>query len=237
MSAAEKIIESTIAHRPSLDNLSIRAKSVLLRGLQVVLNNSKSEEEFEEAQVLTALLADDAAETLAMSKRLERFEQHGFHDNDDGAPIAGLPAPGVCPFCKEDDHWIPIVTVPGEPGSDTDETKIQTTYHAECTNCGCEGPGGMTKLEAAELWNKGSRVDYSVVQTLDAINLELEQLSDVLRIAVDSLRMQNIVEDAPATSCIDAAIDARLLPAREKLRELLLVKLAAPANNREGLKP
>lgn len=230
MSAAERIIESTIAHRHSFDTLPPRARSVLLRGLKVVLDNSKTNEEFEEASNLTALLADDQGEA---GVSMEEYKQQGFHDADDGALLKGMPAPGVCPFCKKDDHWIPIVTVPGEAGSDTDETKIQTTYHAECANCGCEGPGGMTKLEAAELWNKGSRVDYSIIQTLDEMNLELEQLSDVLRVAVDSLRLQSVAEDGPATACIETAIDARLWPAREKLRELLLVKLATPASNRE----
>lgn len=229
MSAAEKIIQSAVAHRHSFDSLSMHARAVLLRGLKVVLDNSKTDEEYEEATALSALLIDDldGATATAAVARIPHHSRHGFHEIETGEPISGLPPASQCPFCKDGDDWIGIVTVPGQP-----ERKTETTYHVQCDSCGCEGPGGMTKLEAAEAWNKGSRVDYSVIETLDGINLSLEQLSDVLRIAVDSLRLNSVVEDAPAMASIEAAIDARLFPAREQLRDLLLQKLAPQSSER-----
>lgn len=209
-----------MAHRYRLDNLSIRARSVLLRGLKVVLDNSKSDDEFEEAQFLSTLLADFEP---------PKQKRKQFTDIDNGAPIDGLPEPAPCPFCGFHE-WTGIVT---KPPADTNDI---ATYHVQCDGCFAEGSPQASKLEAAQYWNKAAKVDYSIIQTLDAVNLSLTHLSDALVLTTSTLREEGVAEDAPVAACLESVIDAKLEPAREQLAELLQ-KLSAPKTERIAAPP
>lgn len=200
-----------VAHQYRLDNLSIRARSVLLRGLKVVLDNSNTDEEFEEAQFLSTLLADFEP---------PKPKRKQFIDIDDSAPIEGLPEPMPCPFCGFHE-WTGIVTNPPTDANDI------ATYHVQCDGCFAEGSPQATKLGAAQHWNKASKIDYSLIESADSINLSLTHLSDLLAMAVTNLREAGVAEDAPIASCLEAAIDAKLEPAREELTALLQ-KMSAP---------
>lgn len=166
MSAAEKIVESAVAHRHSFDSLSMRARTVLLRGLKGVLDNSKTEEEFEEATALTALLVDDL-EGVSSQRRQQR---HGFHEHETGAPIAGFPAARPCPFCKDGDDWIGIVTLPEET-----DIECAASYYVQCDGCHAEGPPCDSKLEAALRWNAASDCSNASRDDLRAALYEQQQ--------------------------------------------------------------
>jgi Lar family restriction alleviation protein len=67
-----------------------------------------------------------------------------FTDLMFGRPIYGAPAPLPCPFCGGDpaiDHAIEAT----QQNSDV--------FVPECTDCGSEGPGAASQIEAAMTWN------------------------------------------------------------------------------------
>ena len=51
-----------------------------------------------------------------------------------------------CAFCGEKE----FIGVEPPPRADAPADEV---YYVECGECGCQGPGGMTPLEAAEAWN------------------------------------------------------------------------------------
>lgn len=163
MSAAENIIESTVAHRQAFGDLPIRTRSVLLRGLKVVLDNSKSDEEFDEATALSAVLA------RCESQKPKQPAQ--FVDIDESAPIDGLPTPAPCPFCGFHE-WAGIVTNEASGPNDV------AAYHVQCDGCFAEGPLCASKLEAAERWNIASeRVPLRAPEALrKALYLQQRQI-------------------------------------------------------------
>jgi hypothetical protein len=214
-SAAEKIVGSALAHRHSFDSLSMRARAVLLRGLKTVLDNSNTDEEFEEATALSALLIDDlegAADAVLKPKKKQ------FTDALDGQPIEGLPEPKPCPFCGFHE-WTAIVT--REACTTPEGIECEASYHIQCDGCFAEGSPKSTKLEAAQHWNKASTVDYSIIECADYVNLLLQHLSDMLVLAMGQLREHGVDIDQPIATCLEAALDAKLEPAREQFEKIL----------------
>lgn len=67
-----------------------------------------------------------------------------FTEGAHGKRIPGSAAPAPCPFCGLSD----MVEV-FELGDEDDDL----TYHAQCSNCGSEGPSMGTFLAAADAWN------------------------------------------------------------------------------------
>lgn len=214
-----------VANQYRLDNLSLLQRRVLVRGLKVVLDNSNTDEEFEQAQFLSNLLADFEP---------PKPKKKQFANSDDGSPIDGLPEPEACPFCGFHEYT-DIVTV---PASDVGGIKCDESYHVQCDGCFAEGSPKSTKLEAAQHWNKAAKkVDYSILESLDAINLKLTHLSEMLVLATDTLRNNDVDIDAPVATCLEAALDTNLESAREGV-EAILKKLStwkSPALERLGL--
>jgi hypothetical protein len=80
-------------------------------------------------------------------------------EDADGIPIEGTPAPVPCPFCGGGPDDLQLVGNGSEGFFDGDCTHPNApdclcTYYVDCMGCGAEGPHGVTRLEAAEGWNR-----------------------------------------------------------------------------------
>jgi hypothetical protein len=72
-------------------------------------------------------------------------------EDDDGRPIVGTPPPRPCPFCGSGPDEL-VLMASGKLGA------AGTVHFVLCLGCECEGPNGKTQLEAAQRWNRPSRV-------------------------------------------------------------------------------
>lgn len=74
----------------------------------------------------------------------------GFHDVR-GRIILGTPAPAACPFCNG-----------------TEAIRVHSLgsaraapYHVSCEKCHADGPGALSRTQAAMLWNQRGVTDAS----------------------------------------------------------------------------
>ena len=90
----------------------------------------------------------------------ERIVRTDCFTDADGWPLLGSPPPASCPFCASGAGELQVVRLGNDevggivcPHSPESEECV-CTFHVDCMKCGCEGPGGMTALEAAQGWNR-----------------------------------------------------------------------------------
>lgn len=114
-----------------------------------------------------------------------------FTEGAHSHPIEGSEAPVPCPFCGGTE-FIQV--------HDVSEEQDGSSCHAQCDDCGAEGPCSDSMLEAAQSWNKRPREGITEElsdQVLRPIWRSISML-EVLRNSADDdeegLRLMNVTE-------------------------------------------